>query len=490
MRIIYFDLDCLRPDHMNQYGYHINTTPNLDRITRDGVIFNRCYTSNSPCAPSRAALFSGRFGINNGQVGHIGSGTDFNYPGIGFHHYPESPMWMRHLRLNGIKTVSFSSFADRHASWWFSAGWSELHTFTNKMGSEKADEVNAAVIPWLKKHSKEDNYFLHIHYWDIHQPYTLDKKWIDLFKKEPPPSWPDEKTIKENIAIYGPRTALDLYVGYANNDKSPTPNMPDKITNLDEFKMMIDGYDASIRYVDHHIGQILDLLEKNKLLKDTMFIISGDHGDCFGEQGIYMDHWTAAEAIQHIPLIINWPGIKKKSICDEFIYNLDLVSTVCELLNLPIAPKWDGKSFKNAVIGEPFKGRDYLICEHGMGSLMRAVINKRYYFTKILHPGLYPFDSPYLLHDIEKDPHQTTNIADKNPNIVKEMEQILNNWQNEQMEKHGEHTDNLKKMVSEDYLDWCDKETIERLKKTGREKQAGELIKRLSKYHQGLKLFK
>ena len=66
MRIIYFDIDCLRPDHLGCYGYHRPTSPNIDAIAADGARFDHCYCASSPCLPSRAAWSSGRFGIRNG----------------------------------------------------------------------------------------------------------------------------------------------------------------------------------------------------------------------------------------------------------------------------------------------------------------------------------------------------------------------------------------------------------------------------------------
>ena len=73
MRIIYIDVDSLRADHLGCYGYHRNTSPNIDAIARRGVRFSDCWASDAPCLPSRTALYSGRFGIHTGVVGHCGT---------------------------------------------------------------------------------------------------------------------------------------------------------------------------------------------------------------------------------------------------------------------------------------------------------------------------------------------------------------------------------------------------------------------------------
>ena len=76
VRIPYIDCDSLRPDHLGCYGYHRNTSPNVDRIAADGLRFTDYYASDVPCGPSRTGLFSGRFGIHTGVVNHGGTAAD------------------------------------------------------------------------------------------------------------------------------------------------------------------------------------------------------------------------------------------------------------------------------------------------------------------------------------------------------------------------------------------------------------------------------
>ena len=76
-----------------------------------------------------------------------------------------------------------------------------------------------------------------------------------------------------------------------------------------DFEQMVNGYDAAIRFVDHHVQQVLDEFDRQGLLDETAVIITADHGDAFGEHGIYSDHVCADECIHHIPLIVRWPGV-------------------------------------------------------------------------------------------------------------------------------------------------------------------------------------
>ncbi|MHC4251955.1 MAG: sulfatase-like hydrolase/transferase, partial [Planctomycetota bacterium] len=85
MRILMLDLDTLRPDHLGCYGYHRDTSPNIDSVAARGVRFDNYYSSDAPCLPARAALVSGRLGIHNGAIGHGGTAADMFLDGAGRH---------------------------------------------------------------------------------------------------------------------------------------------------------------------------------------------------------------------------------------------------------------------------------------------------------------------------------------------------------------------------------------------------------------------
>src|ERR671932_2366830 len=112
MRVLYIDVDSLRPDHLGCYGYHRNTSPVIDSLARDGVRFDGCYVSDSPCLPSRTALFSGRFGVHTGVVGHGGTAAQpfIEGPERGFTDLFRETSWMPALRRAGYRTATVSAF--------------------------------------------------------------------------------------------------------------------------------------------------------------------------------------------------------------------------------------------------------------------------------------------------------------------------------------------------------------------------------------------
>jgi len=489
MRIIYFDLDCVRDDHLGCYGYRRDTSPNIDALAAQSVRFTRCYTSDSPCVPSRAALFTGRFGHNNGVVGNTDDPVQYPSSMRRSEQDRQMPSFMRHLRMHGIRPVSFSNFADRHGAWWFHSGWDEHHLINLRRGFETADEVNAVVLPWLRDHADEDDYFLHIHYWDIHFPYRSPdmEKWMEHFKDEPAPEWPDEETIRDQYENwYGSRTARDLW-GTGGQDPDRFPYMPRQIRNREDFKLLIDGYDATIRLVDHYMGQVLAVLDEKGVLDDTVIIVGGDHGDSFGENGIYMDHYTASEPVLRRPLIVRWPGVTRPGVCNELIYLLDLCPTVAEMLELPVPAYWDGVSFAGALRGEDFVGRDYLVCEQSIATIQRAVRTRDYLFVRTLYPGVYPIDEPCWLYKVDEDPYTTRNLADELPDVVADCDHMIQQWLHEQTARHGPHPDPLDVLARRQAAGGSFRGWVEHLRSTGRQRHAEDLARRAARYVPGFR---
>jgi arylsulfatase A-like enzyme len=376
-----------------------------------------------------------------------------------------------------METVSFSCFHDRHNAWWYAAGWQELHTFTRKRGQETADEVNAAFLPWLRQHGVEDNWFVHLHYWDIHAHYRIGREWADRFAQDPPPPWPDQDAIDRHQSIYGPRTAVDHH---GRGDV-----MPSAVRTTEDFRTLINGYDGAIAYTDHHVGQVVDTLAELGVLDDTAIIVSADHGDSFGEHGQYADHGIANEAVHNIPMIVRWPGVTQQSTPDALIYGLDLGPTLCDLLDLPIPAGWDGRSFAPALRGQTFEGRPYLVWDHGIYTFTRAVRTPDWLLIHILHPGLYPYDEPFWLHDMVSDPRQTADVSEQCPEVVAELDRHLTDWRHEQIRK-GAAPDPLELMVREGpFLYVTPEQMIRTLESTGRGHFAQDLKKRLGRFHPG-----
>ena len=179
MRFLYLDIDTLRPDHLGCYGYHRSTSPNIDALAQRSAVFENVHASDVPCLPSRTALLTGRFGIHNGVVNHGGTDADPVFDGAGREFWSSLQLNSLPTRLKGrggqqggpqMRTVSISSFAQRHSAFHWYAGFDEAYN-VGKFGLESADEVYAIAEDWLQRKGREDDWFLHVHMWDPHTPY-------------------------------------------------------------------------------------------------------------------------------------------------------------------------------------------------------------------------------------------------------------------------------------------------------------------------------
>ena len=123
MRVLVIDVDSLRPDHLGCYGYERDTSPTIDDLASQGVRYDRCFASDTPCLPSRTALATCRFGIDSGVVTHHGEGQKYDDPGDG--HDPDGDRMpaFRHLAENGVYTASTSQFSQRHLAYRFGASF-------------------------------------------------------------------------------------------------------------------------------------------------------------------------------------------------------------------------------------------------------------------------------------------------------------------------------------------------------------------------------
>lgn len=484
MRIIYIDVDSLRPDHTEPYGYGRKITPNLAEFAREAVVFDRYYCSDSPCMPSRAGLSSGQFGITNGVVGHFGRASQFRFPEENVHP-AERPLLGGHLYRHGHFTASVSCFAERHLTYWFLGNFRESHKPTLSNGNdEDASDVNEAAISWLGRHAQLDDWFLHLNYWDPHTDYVEPRAWMERAAEAgPPPEWPDEDAIAAQREAYGPRGALDLH-GVAG-ERSPFPEtMPDTIESRADFEKLANGYDGAIFYWDHHFGRLLDALDDLGILEETAIIVSADHGECMGENGAYAEHPFANEPTHRVPLIVRWPGLTenldaRKRRCDAMLYNLDLGPTLCELLDLPLPEGWHGESFAAAVRGEPLGGREHLILGHGAHTYQRAVRSRDHLYVRTLHPGCFRAEREQLFN-VTEDPFLTRDVITEAPAVSNRAKAVLDDWWHERAGVPGAPPDPMQTTLEEGpTFQFRPARYIEHLRQTGRSHLASDLEERL-----------
>jgi arylsulfatase A-like enzyme len=488
MRILYIDIDSLRPDHLGCYGYHRPTSPNIDAIAADGVLFSNCYTPDAPCLPSRTAFYTGRFGIMTGVVGHGGSAADLRSQGRerSFRDWVELSSLPSRLQQAGFHTAQISPFGQRHAARQFYAGFNEIHN-TGKGGMESAEEVQPIVMEWMRKNASRDNWFLHVNYWDPHTPYRTPADYPNHFENEPLPEWITGEVLARHQQQAGPHGALELNM-YDDKTSPQFPRHPGKIENRDDLHRVFDGYDSGVRYADEMIGQIIAHLKEQGLYEETAIIVSADHGENLGELGIYAEHATADNITCRVPLIIKWPGAAQGEKRAGLHYNLDLAPTLMELLGQDAADCWDGQSYAGVLAsGAHDIGRNDLVVSQCAHVCQRSVRWDKYLYIRTYHDGYHLFPRE-MVFDIENDPHEQHDLAPTRPDLCREGLARLSAWHDARMSElaaMGVTTDPLWTVMAEGGPFHAHETALVRtgylrhLEKTGR----GEAITELRRRH-------
>lgn len=451
MNILLIDIDTLRPDHLGCYGYPRNTSPNIDAIAKDGVLYQDYYCSDAPCLPSRAALMTGRFGIHTGVVGHGGVPADMRVGGpdrgmqdrCGYHNLPAV------LRRAGYYTASVSSFIDRHSAWWFHAGFNETYDVTALRGFETADQVAPVAIDWMERNKDRESWFLHVHFWDPHTPHRTPLQVGNPFENEPlPQQWINEEVIAHQRAHeVGQHTACEANGYSVSGDPNPRfPRQIEEIRNVEDFKRNIDSYDTGVWYADQYVGALTAKLRELGIYEDTAILVTSDHGESLGEGGEYDEHGAADQIVAHIPMIVKWPGGAQNKVSRGLHYNLDLIPTLIELthpapvkanvkiVGEPLAPMYDGESYADTILTGQDGGREYLVVSQCCHVCQRGVRFGDWMYIRTYHDGyhLLPEDA---LYNVKEDPGKLHNLAEQYPEVCWHGAYYLEHWLSEQMQK-------------------------------------------------------
>jgi len=445
MRLIYFDIDTLRPDHLGCYGYARPTSPVIDGLADAGLRFDNVHASDTPCLPSRSALCTGRFGIRNGAVNHGGVATDLFPEGRrrGFRTQAATDGWMQPLRELGWWTGSISTFAERHSAYHFDAGFNECVNLGSK-GMETADQVAAVAEVWLGDNAWRDDWFLHVHLWDPHTPYRTPGSFGEPFAGDPLPDWLTEEVRAGHWLLPGPHSAQEV-AGFGPRDVwDRWPRQPTQVTDMDDVRRIYDGYDTGVRYADDYVGRVLDALDRLGLSEETAVLVSSDHGENLGELGIYCDHQTADQITTRLPAVLRWPGLDpgRGAVDDGFHYQVDLMATVLELAGGEVPDSWDGVSFAADLRAGRDTGRDHLVLSHSAWTAQRSVRFDRWLCIRTYHDAFHGFPE-VALFDLVADPFEQHDVAGDHPEVVARALDLLASWGDDALARSAAGVDPL-----------------------------------------------
>lgn len=422
--ILFIMTDQQRWDSLPCYGLDFIHAPNLDRLAREGMVFERAYTPAPLCVPARAALLTGQW---PGTLGVLGNADWFtsasNQEGC-------VPVWPDALTRAGYRTASIGKM--HFNPWDASMGFVERITAEDKR-----------LYFWPDDYSK----FLQMHGLDRQHPaafagyaetlqapvFPHDRELhIDSFIGSQAAAW-----IRRNAG--GTRPPFAAWIGFAgpHDPYDPPADMasmyydapiPKPIPRMagapveeseqlarenpffrielgnatdEHYRLWRAHYYANISLIDHQIGAILEALELTGTLDTTLIVFTSDHGDALGDHGlVYKDHFF--ESMAHVPLIVRGPGVAAGTRATSLASTLDLIPAFYRAANLTPPP-----SVQSADIGVAFNDPPatirYRVTSELLGRVM--VRNERF---KYVHYR----NRPHMLYDMTDDPNEERNLID------------------------------------------------------------------------------
>jgi len=292
--------------------------------------------------------------------------------------------------------------------------------------------VTPTVLDWLDRNGSNDNWYLHVNYWDPHTPYRAPEEFGNPFANDPLPAWlTPEEIERQKRETVGPHGIYDISM-YSDREDPKFPRQPGKVTGMDGVRREIDGYDCGVRYVDSHVGMLLGKLKALGVLDDLVIIVSSDHGENLGELGLWSEHGSADAITCRIPMIIRWPGKTQGAADSGLHYNIELLPTLAGLLGKEPRQSWDGESFAAAVSDGAPTGRDQLVVSQCCHGCQRSVRWGDWLYIRTYHDFFHLLPKE-MLFNLAEDPHEQHDLAAERPDVCAEAARRYLAWHDEMM---------------------------------------------------------
>jgi len=408
--IILISIDTLRADHLGCYGYSRKTSPNIDSLASESVIFTRAFSPAPYTISSHMSLLTGLYPLRH-RVLYLDQSLD-----------------------SKIKTLASRLSQAGYVCGAFTDGGQVSHRFGFNRGFDYFEEEASAEVPpraaektfirsvgWLKRH-RDTPFFLFLHTYQPHNPYHSPEPWGTMF-------------LQENHSFSEASLQDLLGNGYPHLFQSFPENTRQNLIAL---------YDGEIRFTDEMlIRPLIKLLRELGIYDQSVIIITSDHGEEFFDHSSWAHGHQLYNEILHVPLILKFPfsNLEKKKITTP-VRLIDVVPTILELAGVKYKPcEIDGQSLLTSSTSSPtsaFTSMAYLP-QNFAAFLPRSIAFIRGDMKFIWHDQLSSeafkfFDPPppqlsIELYDLKEDETEQNNIYEMNPKIsrkfLQEVKKIL-----------------------------------------------------------------
>ncbi|MBI4873152.1 MAG: sulfatase [Acidobacteria bacterium] len=405
------------------YGDPVVKTPNIDRLARRGVRFDRSYCNYPLCNPTRTSLLSGRRpettqvynnntpprthlggiaflpeyykaqGYFTARVGKIAHGTyeyqlqwDISESRAGVPLASERKLRDEDTALDRAKNKKKAGKAAG------SEGGAKLSwTPTNRADAEEPDGATARRIAQIVREHKSQPFFIGCGFHKPHLPWVAPRKYFDMYSLD---------QIKLPDTPAGDRDDIPpLALTSTQGDSEMTDR---------ERRQAVLAYHAATSFMDAQLGVVLDTMDEQRLWDNTVVLLFGDHGWHLYDHQQLWRKMTVFEQASRAPLIVHAPGKQEGVACPRLVEYVDIYPTLTELSGLPKAPGMEGASFTPLLDSpqRPWKKAAYTMVARGANRFGRSVRTERYRYTE-WEDG----KSGVEFYDHELDPNEWTNTA-------------------------------------------------------------------------------
>lgn len=399
--VILLTVDTLRADHLSIYGYPRSTTPHLDRLGRENVLFWNAVATWTKTNQSFAAILTGKYTYSTGIAERVAAFMprhNFMIAEILYEYGYETTAFVSNANL--AKYFDFHDGFQHYAELWKrERGPAREHGGTSWYDAAK---VTREATAWLQK-NRRIPFFLWVHYIDPHTPYTPPSPYREMFLND------------------------DHYTQYEKIDQSKI-KVTHRLGEETDPDYYVAQYDGEIRYMDDQIQIFLDVLRESGIEKNTLLIFTSDHGESFVENGLYFDHGAYVyDDCARVPLIVRFPArIPSPKVIRETVSLNSLVPTLLDYLGLPSPTPLDGTSFRALIQSSGSYPVDPVFIESGLQYGVRTETWKAIDHFGAFHPeGLA---APFQLFNLENDPHETLNLGGTGSEAEPKLKEWLYHW--------------------------------------------------------------
>ncbi|MFN3650746.1 MAG: sulfatase [Armatimonadota bacterium] len=432
--VLFITVDDLRPQ-LGSYGDPLAKTPNIDRLAKEGLLFERAYVQQAVCSPSRTSVLTGRR-PDTTRVYDLQ--THFRKA------LPDVVTLPQHFKSQGYFTQAVGKVyhpgVDDEKSWsapTLPRGGRQFGPEGQKVLTRQRDELRKAGrdpdrargLPWEAPEVEDDYlndgsiarqavetlerlrdrpFFLAVGFLKPHLPFVAPKKYWDLHRPEQmQPAANDQAP--DGAPAYAVHNSGELRAYYGIPAQGPLSDA--------QARKMVHGYYASVSYMDAQVGRVLQALDRLKLRERTVVVLWGDHGWQLGEHGMWCKH-TNYETSTRAPLLLSVPGQETAgSRTRALVEMVDIYPSLVEACGLPRQAGMEGTSFLPLLRNPDRAWKKGAISQYprsprGVGELMGYTVRTdRYRLVEWANA-----DRTHVRHELydhESDPGENVNVAGK-----------------------------------------------------------------------------